>query len=121
MKTFAWQVENGQSAGGHTRNEISPNENNIFTEIGKRRIFESLKVVGIILVLLFLFKGPFVTITFLVVFNFNPSHSAIFVVCALTSINSALNPFVYSWKIDTIRKEFKSFFRLCRMTEHPPE
>jgi hypothetical protein len=118
MKTFAFQMENVQRGKGQIRTENTSDGNNLnITEMGKRKVFESLKVVGIIIALLILFTGPFVMLIFITNFSFCPSHSRIFVVCCLTTINSALNPFVYCWKIDSLRKEFKTIFRMCLKSE----
>lgn len=107
IKTYAWQIEKSSS-------EHNSNENRLqITEVGKKKVFESLKTVGIILGLLILLTGPFILVTSLTAFDIEPSHTTIFIVCVLTSINSVINPFVYSWKIDSLRKEFKLLFQAC--------
>jgi uncharacterized membrane protein YqjE len=111
MKTFAFQMKNGQSAVGQN---TSHNENNVtVTENRKRKVFGSLKTVGLLLVILVVFTGPFVVLMFLTVFNVNPSYSSIFAVCGLACFNSVLNPIVYGWKLHSVRKEVKLLFEPC--------
>jgi hypothetical protein len=47
---------------------------------------------------------------FMTVFNVQFSHATIMVVGALSSINSMLNPIVYGYKIDPLKKELKKLF-----------
>jgi hypothetical protein len=118
MKTFAWKMKNGQPEAGHSKSQNPSKENNMYrTEIGKRKIFGSLKVVGIIVTLLLLLTGPFVILIFMTVFNLGSSNNYGFVASALSALNSALNPFVYSLRIESFRKELKAFFRMCLKTE----
>jgi hypothetical protein len=180
MKTFAWQVENGNSAGqtemvnlskeGQNSNENktgslskegpskpgncpkegpnkqgnsskegpskpgnpsnegpskpgnslsdarnkagNPSYGNVTTN-RKKIVFESLKVIGIILLLLVLLTGPFVVLMFMTVFNFEPPLIYIPVFVGLAGLNSALNPLVYGWRIEVLRKEFKRLF-VCK-------
>lgn len=110
MRTYAWQIQNGGKATSAT----SSNKNTLYnTEAGKKKVFESLKVVGMIISLLVLLTGPFVVVVFMTLFRFEPSHSLIFITCLLSSINSIINPFIYSWKIESLRKEFKMLFQTC--------
>ncbi|XP_065930283.1 cannabinoid receptor 1-like [Magallana gigas] len=109
-RTFAWQIENNQN---RTSTNTSHENTLYITEVGKKKVFESLKVVGIIISLLVLLTGPFVIVMFMTVFQFEPSHTLIFTVCLLASVNSAINPFIYGWKIDSLRKEFKTLFQVC--------
>jgi predicted MFS family arabinose efflux permease len=112
MKTFAFQMENMRSEAGHANPGNTSNENTT-TENRKRKVFESLKVVGILIVLLFLFTGPFVIFMFISVFNFHLSYRSILLLGGLSSINSALNPFVYGWRIGPFRQKFAEIFRKC--------
>jgi hypothetical protein len=115
MKTFALQIEMRQLEAGHATPVNPAIENNTSTaEIRKRKMYESLKVVGIVIAILILFTSPFVIFVLL---NLGTSHSTIVVVSSLACLNSALNPFVYCWKIESVRKEFKLFFRSCLTTE----
>ena len=106
-RTFAWHFENG---------DVSPEKRLQVTEIGKKKIFESLKVVGIIISLLILLTGPFVIVLFLFALGLDPSHANIFIVTMLSALNSAINPFVYSWKIESLRRELKLLFK-CHCLE----
>jgi uncharacterized integral membrane protein len=169
MKTFAWQVENGKSAGqielanlskdiqnktmntenmtensskagpsitgtsrkagpnmGGNSHKAGPNSagnslkagpstawkptNDSVTQNRKRKVFESLKVIGIILLLLVLLTGPFVVLMFMTIFNFEPPLMSVPILVGLSFVNSALNPFIYGWKIDSLREEIKSPF-----------
>jgi hypothetical protein len=112
MKTFAFQMERVQSDAGNVEASDPSNLNHI-SESRKRKVLDSLKVVGIVVLLLVLFTGPFVMLVFMSVFGFQPSPTSAFAVSLLASINSVLNPFVYCWKIDSVRKEFKLVFRFC--------
>lgn len=110
MRTYAWQIQIEHK----TTSATSSNENTLYnTEAGKKKVFESLKVVGMIISLLVLLTGPFVVVVFMTLFRFEPSHSLIFITCLLSSINSIINPFIYSWKIESLRKEFKMLFQTC--------
>lgn len=114
IRTFAWQVKNSHNHSQNATSANSSTENTLYiTEAGKKKVFESLKVVGMIISLLVLLTGPFVIVMFMTVFQFEPSHSLMFAVCLLASVNSAINPFIYSWKIDSLRKEFKTLFQIC--------
>lgn len=74
MRTYAWQIQNGGKATSAT----SSNKNTLYnTEAGKKKVFESLKVVGMIISLLVLLTGPFVVVVFMTLFRFEPSHSLI--------------------------------------------
>jgi hypothetical protein len=118
MKTFAWEMKNGQSEAGHSRTQNPSKENNMYmTEIGKQKVFESLKIIGIIVTLLLLLTGPSVMLTFMSVFKLDVSNNYRFVASALTGLNSAFNPFVYSLRIDSFRKELKAVFRMFSKTE----
>ena len=107
IKPYAWQIEKSSLEHNYSDNRLQ------ITEVGKKKVFESLKIVGIILGLIILLTGPFILVTSLTAFDIEPSHTTIFIVCVLTSLNSVINPFVYSWKIDSLRKEFKLLFQTC--------
>jgi hypothetical protein len=91
---------------------VDSSNKNISQNRKRKLMFESLKVVGIILLLLVLLTGPFVVLMFMTVFNFEPPFIAILILGGLSTLNSALNPFVYGWKIDLIRNEIILFFRM---------
>jgi hypothetical protein len=94
------------TVGNSTNDSVSHNR--------KRKVFESLKVIGIILLLLVLLTGPFVVLMFMTVFNFEPSYISLPALIGLSFLNSALNPFIYGWRIDPLREEIRSLFRMCR-------
>jgi hypothetical protein len=140
MKTFAWQVKNGKSTGpikmaslskdaqtkavrsedmagnsseaGPSTARNSTNDN--VSQNRKRKVFESLKVIGIVLILLVLLTGPFVVLNFMTIFNFEPHYSSLSVLIGLSFLNSAINPFVYGWKVDPLKEEIRSLFRMRR-------
>jgi hypothetical protein len=140
MKTLAWQVENGKSARKIKLSNVSKNvqiktakkehiagnsskegssktgcsSNKNVCQNRRRRVFESLKVIGIILLLLVLLTGPSVVLVFMTVFNFEPPVISFAIAAALCFINSVLNPFIYGWKIDPLREEIKLIFRMRR-------
>jgi hypothetical protein len=119
MKTFAFQMENREPKREHNRstNEAATSSMEAATSSvnASRRLkaFESLKVVGIVLLLFTVFTGPYVIYMFMTVFNFQQSVVPIVIVGGLTCINSTLNPLVYSWRIDPLRKKFKILFQKC--------
>jgi hypothetical protein len=93
-------------AGNSTNDKVSQKR--------KRKVFESLKVIGIILLLLVLLTGPFVVLMYMTIFNFEPPLMSVPVHAGLSFLNSALNPFIYGWKIDPLREEIKLLFRMRR-------
>jgi hypothetical protein len=79
----------------------------------RRKAVESLKVVGIMILLFTVFTGPFVIYMFMTVFNYHQSLAKLVILFGIATVQSALNPFVYGWRIDPLRNGFKSFFQKC--------
>jgi hypothetical protein len=107
----------GPSKPGNSLNDSrnkagNPSYGNV-TANRKKIVFESLKVIGIILLLLVLLTGPFVVLMFMTVFNFEPPPISIPILVGLAGLNSALNPLVYGWRIEVLMKEFKRLF-VCK-------
>jgi hypothetical protein len=96
----------GPSTAGNSTSKVSQNR--------KKKVYESLKVVGIILLLLVLLTGPSVVLMFMTAFNFEPPSNLIPVTAGLSFFNSMLNPLVYGWRIDPLKEEIKTLFRMRR-------
>lgn len=107
-KTYAWQIENSSPQDNFNKNKLYITElrQNVF-------LFKSLKIVGIILTLLIFLRGPFLVISFMGMHGFEASHDTIVITGALLGLNSVINPFIYSWKIESLRKELKLLFVNC--------
>lgn len=101
IRIFVWQVKNSYN---YSYNVILVNFfiENIFyiIEVGKKKVFELLKVVGMIISLLVLFIGLFVIVMFMIVFQFEFLYLLMFIVCFFVSVNFVINFFIYSWKIE---------------------
>jgi Na+/melibiose symporter-like transporter len=122
MKTFAIQMEtrktdveaatsSSRAANASTRAANASVQN--IDENRRRKAIESLKVVGIVILLFVVFTGPFVIYMFTTLFNVHISHVPIFILGGLASVNSALNPIVYGWRIEPLRNEVKLPFQNC--------
>jgi hypothetical protein len=122
MKTFAFQMENMRTEGqnrttskSQTSSTVAATTSSVQTtnQSRRRKAFESLKVVGIILILFVVFTGPFVVYMFITVFNFHQTFIQLTIIGGLAGANSAMNPFVYSSRIDPLRNQFKKLFHKC--------
>jgi hypothetical protein len=69
--------------------------------------------VGIIVLLFAVFTGPFIIYMFLTLFNFHLPFVPFSILAGLASVNSALNPVIYAWRIDPLRNGFKMIFQKC--------
>ena len=107
-KTYAWQIENSSPQDNINKNKLYITElrQNVF-------LFKSLKIVGIILALLIFLRGPFLVISFIGMHGFEASHGTIVITGVLLGLHSVINPFIYSWKIESLRKELKLLFVNC--------
>ena len=102
------QIENSSPQDNFNKNKLYITElrQNVF-------LFKSLKIVGIILALLIFLRGPFLVISFMGMHGFEASHGTIVITGALLGLNSVINPFIYSWKIESLRRELKLLFVNC--------
>lgn len=112
-KTYAWQIENSSPQDNFNKNKLYITElrQNVF-------LFKSLKIVGIILALLISFRGPFLMISFMGMHGFEASHGTIVITGALLGLNSVINPFIYSLKIETLRKNSSCFLSTVPVMIH---
>ncbi|XP_062572362.1 uncharacterized protein LOC134234330 [Saccostrea cucullata] len=73
----------------------------------QRKVVSSLKLVGVLIILLLICTGPFI----FVVWNDSASSNVNRVLISLCILNSLINPFIYLWKLYDIKGIIKS--RIC--------
>lgn len=113
-RTFAWHA--------HQRNPTSndPNSNELtppsyvggeqMTLQMKKKIFGSMKLIGFIICALLICTCPMVIASF-----FDPSQKVLFVVATLACFNSVINPFIYVFNIEKLRREWKNIWQIIKV------
>lgn len=111
-KTFAWHARQDPTSNNPHSNEltISYGGGEQMTLQMKRKIFGSMKLIGFIICALLFCTCPMVIASF-----FDPSHEVLFVVATLACFNSVINPFIYVFNIEKLRREWKNIWHIIKV------
>jgi hypothetical protein len=108
-KTFAWHAhQTGNSSNMSDNGTTLPNSGeNQMTKHMNKKLFGSMKLIGFIIAALLVCTCPMVIASFFE----SLTQKQLFIVATLSCFNSVVNPIIYAFNIEKLRKELKN---MCR-------
>lgn len=112
-RTFAWQAnQNGNSSNtSHEMTTLPYSGNDQLTQHMNKKLFGSMKLIGFIITALLICTGPMVIASFFE----SLTQKQLFIVATLSCLNSVVNPFIYAFNIEKLRRELKSICHIINI------
>lgn len=112
-KTFAWHANQNCTASNANQDEATVTSNPANEQMAthmRRKIFGSMKLIGFLICALLFCTCPMVIASF-----FDITQKQLFIVSTLSCFNSVVNPFIYVYNIEKLRREWKNIWHTIKL------
>ncbi|XP_061174342.1 octopamine receptor beta-1R-like [Saccostrea echinata] len=111
-RTFAWHAHQSTTVS-NISNQVGTTSNSGGDQLTKKmnqKLFGSMKLIGIIIAALLLCTGPMVIASFFE----SLTQRQLFIVATLSCFNSVVNPFIYAFNMEKLRREWKAIWHMIK-------
>ncbi|XP_061184823.1 cannabinoid receptor type 1B-like [Saccostrea echinata] len=111
-RTFAWQAKQNATSSIFTDKVVTVSNsgcNQLINQMNKK-LFGSMKLIGFIIAALLFCSGPMVFVSF---FD-HGTQKHLFIAAILSCLNSVVNPFIYAFNMENLRREWKIIWHMIQ-------